>query len=54
MVKMIRNEGGEVVSVLMGIHDLSRQRHLEQEIIKHRDHLDELVKERTAHLQEKD
>ncbi|MBC8318714.1 MAG: PAS domain S-box protein [Desulfobulbaceae bacterium] len=53
MVKMIRNEGGEVVSVLMGIHDLSRQRHLEQEIIKHRDHLEELVKERTAQLQEK-
>ncbi len=53
MVKMIRNDSGEVLSVLMGIHDLSRQRHLEQEIIKHRDHLEELVKKRTSELEER-
>ena len=53
MVKMIRNERGAVISVLMGIHNLSRQRQFEQELITHRDQLEKIVKERTAQFEEK-
>jgi PAS domain S-box-containing protein len=34
MVKMIRNDSGEPVGVLMGIHDLTRQKETEREISK--------------------
>jgi PAS domain S-box-containing protein len=48
---MIRSAEGELLSVLMGIHDLSERRSVEDELRKHRDRLEELVAERTRELQ---
>ena len=53
MVKMIRNKAGLPIGVLMGIHDLFRQRQIEDELRKHRDHLEKLVDERTRELEGK-
>ncbi len=48
--RVIRNERGETQSILVVTHDLSRQRAIENELRRHRDHLEEQVAERTATL----
>nr|MDA3970842.1 PAS domain-containing protein [Desulfobulbaceae bacterium] len=53
MVRMIRDAKGQPLSVLMGFHDLRRQRQAEEELRHHRDHLEELVALRTAELVQK-
>ncbi len=51
MVRTIRDYQDEPQSVLMAIHDLSRQRAIENELRQHRDNLEELVTERTRELE---
>ena len=51
MVRMIRQApDAEPIGILMGLRDLSRQRQIEEELRRHRDHLEELVEERTEAL----
>lgn len=52
MVRMIRDKEGKPVSVLMGIHDLTRQRKTEDELRSHRDNLEHLVLERTVEIED--
>jgi len=51
-IKVIRDRNGQPQSVMTATHDLTRQRALEDELRKHRDHLEDLVVERTAELKE--
>jgi len=44
-----KNEAGDVVGVFAAARDVT-ERKLAEEELKHRDHLEELVKERTAEL----
>ena len=48
--RVIRNQEGEAQSILVVTHDLSRRREIEDELKRHRDHLEEQVAERTAAL----
>ncbi len=50
-LRVIRDAEGEPVGILMGIRDLTRQRQIEAELRQHRDHLEELVQQRTAALE---
>lgn len=50
--RVIRNNEGEPQSILVVTHDLSRQREIEDELRRHRDHLEEEVAKRTAALRE--
>lgn len=50
-VKVIRDEKGDPQSVMVACHDLVRQRAVEDELREHRDHLEELVSERTRELE---
>ena len=43
---------GDVSSVAVFSHDITPLKQAEQELLKHRNHLEELVKERTANLEE--
>jgi len=47
---VIRDDQGEAIRILMWIHELTRQRAIERELRQHRDHLEELVSERTREL----
>ena len=49
-LRVIRDAHSEPVGILMGIRDLTRQRQIEAELRQHRDHLEELVQQRTAAL----
>ncbi len=51
MLRVTRNEQGEPIGILMGIRNLSEQRRIEAELRQHRDHLEELVQERTQQLE---
>ena len=50
-LRVIRDARSEPVGILMGIRDLTRQRQIEAELRQHRDHLEELVQQRTAALE---
>ena len=50
-LRVIRDAHSEPVGILMGIRDLTRQRQIEAELRQHRDHLEELVQQRTAALE---
>ncbi len=50
MLKVIRNEQGEPLSIIMGIHDLSKQREIENTLRQHQDYLEAEVEKRTAAL----
>ena len=50
-LRVIRDEHSKPVGILMGIRDLTRQRQIEAELRQHRDHLEELVQQRTAALE---
>lgn len=47
----VRNENGEVVWIIGTATDITERKQVEEELKKHRDHLEELVQERTARLQ---
>lgn len=50
-VRMIRTRAeAEPTGILLSLRDLTRQREVEEEIRRHRDHLEELVEERTQDL----
>ncbi|MDY7036010.1 MAG: PAS domain S-box protein [Thermodesulfobacteriota bacterium] len=46
----IRGMSGELIGEVVTIWDITGSKKIEEELRKHRDHLDELVKERTAEL----
>ena len=50
-LRVIRDAHSKPVGILMGIRDLTRQRQVEAELRQHRDHLEELVQQRTAALE---
>ncbi len=51
-VRMIRTRAeAEPTGILLSLRDLTRQREIEEEIRRHRDHLEELVEERTQDLE---
>lgn len=52
-LRVVRDEQGAVVSMLMTLHDLSHQRQIQEELTKYREHLEELVRERTAEVEKK-
>ncbi|NTV13588.1 MAG: PAS domain S-box protein [Desulfobulbaceae bacterium] len=50
MLRIVRDEEGRQMSMLMTLHDLSHERQVQEELTKYREHLEELVKERTAEI----
>ncbi len=50
MLKIIRNEQEEPVSILMVIHDLTTQREIENKLLQHQDYLEAEIEKRTAAL----
>ena len=50
-LRVIRDEQNEPVGILMGMRDLTRQRQIEEELRQHRDHLEDLVQQRTSALE---
>ncbi|HEB56813.1 MAG TPA: PAS domain S-box protein [Gammaproteobacteria bacterium] len=50
MLKVIRNEQQDPISILMGIHDLSNQREIENRLLQHQEYLQAEVEKRTAAL----
>ncbi len=50
MLKVIRDEQQDPVSILMGIHDLSNQREIENRLRQHQEYLQAEVEKRTAAL----
>ncbi len=50
MLKVIRNAEGEPASILVKIHDLTRQREIEDKLRQHQEYLEAEVKKRTAEL----
>lgn len=52
-LRIVRDEQGTPVSMLMTLHDLTRERAAQAELNKYREHLEELVKARTAEIAEK-
>ena len=47
---MIRDEGGNPIGGVLALRDISRRKAAEKELKKHRDHLEEMVRERTLEL----
>jgi len=47
----VRNDKGEVTAVVMTSRDITERKRLEEELKQHREHLIEMVRERTAELQ---
>ncbi len=50
MLKVIRNAEGDPASILVKIHDLTRQREIENKLRQHQEYLEAEVKKRTAEL----
>ncbi len=51
MVRVIRDQDDSPLGILIGVRNLTRQRELETELRAHRDHLEELVRNRTRALE---
>lgn len=49
-LRPIKNENDEVIYLLPEGHDITDRKRAEQELQKHREHLEEMIKERTADL----
>ena len=47
---LLRNEAGEITGVLSSGEDITERKNAEGELIRHRDHLEERIKERTGAL----
>ena len=47
---LLRNEGGEIIGILSSGEDITERKQTELELIRHRDHLEERVRERTEAL----
>ena len=47
-----RDDAGNPLGIVVNLHDISEQKRTEAELVKHREHLEELVKARTAELEE--
>ncbi len=52
-LKIVRNDEGQPLSMLMTLHDLTHERKIQEELSKYRAHLEELVKVRTGELESK-
>ncbi len=50
MSAIIKDRNGEPVAIVTSCEDISERKHVEEELKKHRNHLEELVKERTEEL----
>jgi PAS domain S-box-containing protein len=46
----VRNEEGEIIAGVVVFTDITERKEMEEEIKKHRDHLKDLVQQRTTHL----
>ena len=49
----LRNEKGDRIAYLSILRDITERKQAEEELKKHRDHLEELVEDRTNELKEK-
>jgi len=49
-MSVIRDQTGNTLAIVCVIRDITSRRHVEEELKNHRDHLEELVKERTGEL----
>ena len=47
----VRDDGGEIVGLAVYLRDITEQRHAELELERYRDHLEEVVEQRTSELQ---
>ena len=47
----IKNAAGEVAGAVLVFRDVTRARHAENELLRYKDHLEELVQERTSEIQ---
>lgn len=52
-LRIVRDDAGRPISMLMTLHDLTHDRKVQEELTKYREHLEELVKTRTAEIEEK-
>ncbi len=50
MSEIVQNAQGEPYGIVTSCEDITERKHAEQELEKHRDHLEEMVAERTAEL----
>jgi PAS domain S-box-containing protein len=51
-VSAVKDESGEVLYRIANVQDISERRAAEEELARHREHLEELVEERTAELRD--
>lgn len=52
-LRVVRDEEGRALSMLMTLHDLTHDRKVQAELMEYREHLEELVKTRTAEIEQK-
>ena len=52
-LRVVRDDAGKPISMFMTLHDLTHEREMQGELTKYREHLEQLVKERTAEVEKK-
>lgn len=50
-LRIVRDDKGRPLSMLMTLHDLTKDRKVQEELAEYREHLEELVKARTAEIE---
>ena len=51
-LRIVRDDEGRPLSMLMTLHDLTQDRKVQEELAKYREHLEELVKARTTEIEQ--